>query len=323
MIFIGRLASRPVPAFNSPDAMLIALLILLGFAMLAYSLALARSALARRVAPGGEALALGAAVNFLDTLGIGSFAPTTAWFKFRHMVPDRLIPPTLLVGLTPPAIAQSIIFLVLLGVLVDPLLLFGCAAAMLAGGLVGAPLVARARVWIVQLVVAIGLLLAASAYAMTNLDLFPGGGTASGLPPALTAVAILANFGFGVLANFGVGNYAPSLVMLSLMGMDPRLCFPIMATGGSLMGAGASARHLAIGEVDLKVVLGLAIGGIPAVLVAALIVKAMPLATLRWLVLVVVLYAAAVMARAALKGWREGKAVAATAPLAVDPRSGS
>jgi uncharacterized membrane protein YfcA len=296
--------------------MLIALLIILGVAILAYGFALVRAALSRRVAPGAEALVLGAVVNFLDTLGIGSFAPTTAWFRFRRMVPDRLIPPTLLVGLTPPAMAQSIIYLILLGVLVDPLLLFGCATAVLAGGLVGAQLVARARVWVVQLVVAIGLVLAASAYAMTNLNLFPSGGTAAGLPPMLTIIAILANFGFGILANFGVGNYAPTLVMLSLMGMDPRLCFPIMAAGGSLMGAGASVRHIAIGEVDMRIVLGLAIGGIPAVLVAAFVVKQMPLEYLRWLVLVVVLYAAAVMGRASLRGWREGKAEAATAPLA-------
>ena len=301
--------------------MLIALLIILGVAILAYGIALGRAAVAKRVPPSPEALALGAAVNFLDTLGIGSFAPTTAWFKFRHMVPDRLIPPTLLVGLTPPAMAQSIIYLILLGVLVDPVLLFGCATAVLAGGLVGAQLVARARVWVVQAVVAIGLVLAASAYAMTNLSLFPGGGAATGLPPALTIVAILANFGFGILANFGVGNYAPTLVMLSLMGMDPRLCFPIMAAGGSLMGAGASVKHIAIGEVDMRVVLGLAIGGIPAVLIAAFVVKTMPVETLRWLVLVVVLYAAAVMGRAALKGWREGKAEGATAPLA--PEAGS
>jgi len=306
-----------------PDDMLFALLIFLGLAILAYGFALARAAIAKRVAPGGEALALGAVVNFLDTLGIGSFAPTTAWFKFRRMVPDRLIPPTLLVGLTPPAMAQSIIFLILLGVLVDPVLLFGSATAVLAGGLVGAPLVARARVWIVQLVVAIGLVLAASAYAMTNLHLFPGGGTAAGLPPTLTIIAILANFGFGILANFGVGNYAPTLVMLSLMGMDPRLCFPIMAAGGSLMGAGASVRHIAIGEVDMRVVLGLAIGGIPAVLVAAFVVKEMPLEYLRWLVFVVVIYAAAVMGRASLKGWREGKAEPATAPLAPEAGTGS
>jgi uncharacterized membrane protein YfcA len=119
-----------------------------------------------------------------------------------------------------------------------------------------------------------------------------------------TLVAIAASFGFGILANFGVGNYAPTLVMLSLMGMDPRLCFPIMAAGGSLMGAGASVRHFAIAEVDLRIVLGLAIGGIPAVLVAALLVKSMPVDILRWLVFVVVLYTGAVMLRAAITGRR-------------------
>ncbi|MFL6851508.1 MAG: TSUP family transporter, partial [Sphingomicrobium sp.] len=215
---------------------------------------------------------------------------------------DRLIPPTMVVGLTPPVMAESIVFLILLGVGVDPALLIGCAVATMVGGIVGAPLVAKARVWTVQLTVSIGLLLAAVAYAMTNLQLFPGGGSAAGLPPALTAVSIVASFGFGILANFGVGNYAPSLVMLSLMGMDPRLCFPIMAAGGSLMGAGASVRHFAIGEIDLRIVLGLAIGGIPAVLVAALLVKSMPVDILRWLVLVVVLYTAAVMLRASIRG---------------------
>lgn len=303
--------------------MLIALLILLGLAILAYGFALVRVAIAKRVAPGVEALALGAVVNFLDTLGIGSFAPTTAWFKFRRMVPDRLIPQTLLCGLTPPAMTESIIYLILLGVLVDPVLLFSCVIAVFIGGLVGVRLVTRARVWVVQMIVAIGLALAAAAYAMTNLHLFPGGGTASSLPLTLTIVAILANFAFGILANFGVGNYAPTLVMLSLMGMDPRLCFPIMAGGACLMGAGASIKHIGIGEVDMRVVLGLAIGGIPGVLVAAFIVKTMPIDTLRWLVFVVVVYAAAVMAHASVKGRREGRAEPATAPLAPEAEAAS
>ena len=296
--------------------MLTVLLILLGLAVLAYGFALARAAIAKRAVPGVEALALGAVVNFLDTLGIGSFAPTTAWFKFRRMVPDRLIPQTLLCGLTPPAMTESIVYLILLGVQVERVLLFSCVIAVFIGGLVGVPLVTRARVWVVQTIVAIGLLLAAAAYAMKNLDLFPGGGTADSLPPTLMIVAIIANFVFGILANFGVGNYAPTLVMFSLMGMDPRFSFPIMAGGAALMGAGSSYQHIRIGEVNLKVVLGLAIGGIPAVLVAAFIVKEMPIEYLRWLVFVVVLYATAVMAHAALKGWREGKAEAATAPLA-------
>src|SRR3954470_8828050 len=296
--------------------MLIALLVPLGLAILLFAFVLIRAAIAERATPGPEAILLGAVVSFFDTLGIGSFAPTAAWIKVRRLVPDRLLPPTMLVGLTPPAMTESIIFLLLLGVMVDPVLLFGSAIAVLLGGLLGAPLVARARVWIVQLVVAIGLLLAAAAYAATNLHLFPGGGTAAGLSPTLTVIAIVASFGFGVLLNFGVGNYAPTLVMLSLMGMDPRLCFPIMAGGAALMGAGAGARHIQIGTVDLRVVLGLAIGGIPAVFVAAFIVKTMPIETLRWLVIVVVLYAAAVMLRAAMLGRREHDAEPATAALA-------
>jgi uncharacterized membrane protein YfcA len=295
--------------------MLIALLVPLSLAILLFGFVLVRAAVVQRATPNLEAVLLGAVVNFFDTLGIGSFAPTTAWFKFRRMVPDRLIPPTMLVGLTPPSMAEAAIFLVLLGVMVDPVLLLGCVIALLMGGLLGAPLVARARVWVVQLVVAIALLLAAAAYAMTNLNLMPGGGTAAGLPVPLMIVAIAANFVVGVLLNFGVGNYAPTLVMLSLMGMDPRLCFPIMAGGAALTGAGASIRHIQIGQIDLRVVLGLAIGGIPAVLVAAFIVKTMPLELLRWLVIVVVLYAAAVMLRAALVGRREQHAEAATAPL--------
>jgi uncharacterized membrane protein YfcA len=168
---------------------------------------------------------------------------------------------------------------------------------------------------VVQTVVGIALVVAAILYALTNLHLMPGGGTAASLPLPLMAVAIAANFVFGVLLNFGVGNYAPTLAMFSLMGMDPRLCFPIMAAGASLMGAGASVRHIQIGQIDLRVVLGLAIGGIPAVLIAAFIVKTMPVELLRWLVILVVLYAAAIMVRAALHGRRTHRAEAATAAV--------
>jgi uncharacterized membrane protein YfcA len=296
--------------------MLTLIVILLALAILTNAAVLARAAIARKAIPTLEATLLGAVVNFFDTLGIGSFAPSAAWLRFRRLVPDRLIPPTMIVGLTPPAMAESVIFLILLGVMVDSVLLFGCAFATLLGGLVGAPLVARARVWIVQMVLAIGLVLAAAAYVMTNLHLFPGGGHASGLPPGPTLAAVAASFAFGILANFGVGNYAPTLVMLSLMGMDPRLCFPIMALGGSLRVAGAGVRHLQIGEGDLRIVLGLALGGIPAVLVAALIVKSMPTEMLRWLVVAVALSSAALLLRAALRGRREHRAEAATAAVA-------
>jgi uncharacterized membrane protein YfcA len=282
--------------------MLTALLIPLLLAVIVYAAMLFRAALARRSAPALEAVALGAMTNFFDTLGIGSFAPTMAWLKFRRLVPDRLIPCTMLVGHTLPAVAQAVIFLVLLGVLVDPGLLIGCVLALLMGGLLGVSLVIRTKVWVVQLVVGLALILAAILYALTNLHLMPGGGTAAGLPTSLMVVAITANFLFGILLNFGIGNYAPTLIMLSLMGMDPRLSFPIMAAGAALTATGASMRYISIGEVDLRIAGGIALGGIPAVLVAAFIVKSMSLDVLRWLVVCVVLYAALVMLKAALTG---------------------
>ena len=286
--------------------MLIALLIPLTLVAIICMGVLLRAAFRERAIPRLEATVLGAVVSFFDTLGIGSFAPTAAWFKFRKLVPDRLIPQTMLVGLTPPSILQGFIYLILLGVMVDPVLLVGCILACVIGGFIGVPLVVKARVWVVQAVVAVGLLLAAIAYALANLHLMPGGGTATGLPMSLTTLAIVASFVFGVLLNFGVGNYAPTLVLLSLMGMDPRLCFPIMAASAGLMGGSASVRHIQMGQMDLKIVLGMTLGGFPAVLVAAFIVKEMPVETLRWGVIVVVLYAAAVMARSAWMG-RKGE----------------
>ena len=285
--------------------MLIALLVPLALATLVFVVVLARTAIARRSwPPRWEAVALGAVTNFFDTLGIGSFAPTMAWLKVRKLVPDRLIPPTMLVGHSLPTMAQAAIFLVLLGVLVDPVLLVGCALALLMGGLIGAPLVAKAQPWVVQSIVGLALLVAAGLYGLANLDLMPGGGQAASLPLPLLLTAIAANFGLGILLNFGVGHYAPNLVLLSVMGMDPRLVFPIMAAGGALTVAGAGVRHIALGEIDLRLVIGIALGGIPAVFVAAFLVKSMPMEMLRWLVMAVVTYTALVMLRAAVIGRR-------------------
>jgi uncharacterized membrane protein YfcA len=297
--------------------MLAAILVLLAAAALYYAAVLVRGALAQRAFRlGWEPTAVGAVVNFFDTLGIGSFAPTMAWLKVRIRMDDRAIPCTLIVACTLPTILQAGIFLALLGVHVDTLLVAAYSVALLAGGLFGARLVRGARIWIVQLVVAAALLIAAALYAASNLHLLPAGGLAVSLPVPLMVCAVAASFAMGVLLNFGVGHYAPSLLMFSLMGMDPRLVFPIMATGGALAATVISARHVQARAADLKIALGFAIGGVPAVLVAALVVKDMPVAWLRWLVIVVVAYAASVVLRDAARAFRAGPAGEADLALA-------
>ncbi len=249
-----------------------------------------------------EAIGLGAVTNFFDTLGIGSYAQTTAWIKFRGLVPDSFIPATLNVGHAMPTITQSAIFLLILGVHVDPVLLASCIAAAVLGGVIGAPLVIRAPVPLVQAVVGVALLVAAVLYAMSNLGLMPVGGSATALPMAGLAVAVAVHFLLGALMAFGIGLYAPSLILLSLLGLDPRLAFPIMASACAFLMPTTGFSFMKSERIDLRMVLGIALGGIPAVLVAAFIVKEMPIIWLRWGVVVVVLYASFLLLRSAARG---------------------
>lgn len=278
---------------------LLAALAVLG---IVFTIVLLRTAIKRgEIRPNAEAIGLGAVTNFFDTLGIGSFATTTAWLKFRGLVPDSFIPATLNVGHALPTVAQSAIFLVILGVHVDPVLLASCIIAAVAGALVGAPIVVRTPVRLVQGVVGVALLIAASLYAMGNLNLMPTGGVAASLASPDMYIAIAAHFLLGALMAFGIGLYAPSLILLSLLGLDPRLAFPIMASACAFLMPTTGFSFMRTDRIDLKIILGIALGGIPAVLVAAFVVKEMPIVWLRWGVVVVVLYAALLLLRSAFK----------------------
>ncbi len=280
---------------------LYALLTALALLAIVFLTVIVRTAIKRGDLPASlfEAIGLGAVTNFFDTLGIGSFAPTTAWIKFRKLVPDSFIPAVLNVGHALPTVAQAAIFFVLLGVRVDPLLLTACIVAAVLGGLVGAPLVVRAPVRLVQGIVGVALLIAASLYAMSNLNWFPIGGDATALTGPFLYVAVGMHFLLGVLMSFGIGLYAPSLIMLSLMGLDPKLAFPIMAGACAFLMPTTGFRFAASERIDLKVVMGLALGGVPAVLLAAFVVKDLDVVVLRWLVVAVVLYASTLLLRSA------------------------
>ena len=279
---------------------MVVILLLAGLAMAALMFAAALIGQAHRrgqLRPNSEAIALGAVTDFFDTLGIGSFAPTTAWFKLRKMIPDSFIPGTLNTGHALPTIAQALVFITL--VKVDVGLLVGCIVAAILGALFGAPWVLRLPVRVVQGFVGAALLVAAVLYALTNLALLPAGGDALALPTDLMVLAVAIHFLLGALMAFGIGMYAPSLILLSLMGLNRQAAFPIMMGACAFLMPISGMRFVRAERIDLRVVLGLAIGGVPAVLLEAFVVKSLPLTALRWGVVVVVVYAAALLLRSA------------------------
>jgi uncharacterized membrane protein YfcA len=244
-------------------------------------------------------LALGFVTNFFDTLGIGSFAPTTAVCRLLRLVPDELIPGTLIVGHALPVVTQAMFFVS--AVDVDPLQLIGLIVACVAGGWLGAGVVTSLSRRAVQLGIGGALLVAAVFMLLGMLGQIPAGGTALALTPRALIVALAINFALGALLTLGIGNYAPSLIMFSLLGMDPRAAFPIMMGSGAFVATIAGVRFLSAGRFHRRASLGLTLGGIPGVIVAAWLVQSLPLGALRWLVLVVVTYAALTLLRAGLR----------------------
>lgn len=246
---------------------------------------------ARTPRPGDSAL--GFVTNFFDTLGIGSFAPTTAAFKLLGRVPDERIPGTLNVGHALPTVIQALIFI---GVVeVEPVTLIGMIGAAIAGAWIGAGVISRLPRLAIQLGMGVALLIASMLFVATNLSWLPGGGEALGLNGASLVVAVAANFVLGALMTLGVGLYAPCLVLVSLLGMNPLAAFPIMMGSCAFLMPIGGVRFVRTQRYDLRAALGLAIGGIPAVLIAAFIVKSLPIEWLRWLVAVVVAYTALLM----------------------------
>jgi uncharacterized membrane protein YfcA len=242
-------------------------------------------------------VAIGFITNFFDTLGIGSFATTTTAYKLLRIVRDEFIPGTMLAGHTLPVMAQAFIFMTV--VKVDPVLLALTIIAMACGGWLGVGIVSRLPRRLIQLGMGVALSLAALSMLMSQFGLFPSGGEASGLSFGKLCFAVAMYFLFGALCTLGIGHYAPSLVLFSMLGMDLHAAFPVMAGAGAFAGVVASIRFTSKRYVDQRAALGLTLGGIPAVLIAAFVVKSLPLDALRWLVLVVIVYTAMTMLRSA------------------------
>jgi uncharacterized membrane protein YfcA len=248
-------------------------------------------------APTPLSIGVGAVTNFFDTLGIGSFATTTALFRFFKMVPDRIIPGTLNTGHTLPTVVQAFFYISVIPV--DVVTLISMIAAAVAGAWLGAGIVAGWSKRNVQLGMGFALLAAAIFFTMRNLGLFPAGSTAIGVTGVRLVVAIAGNFLLGALMSLGIGLYAPCMILVSLLGMSETTAFPIMMGSCAFLMPVGGLKFIKERAYSLRVALGLAIGGIPGVIVAAKIVKSLDLTTVRWLVIVVVLYTAITMLHAA------------------------
>jgi uncharacterized membrane protein YfcA len=243
-------------------------------------------------------LLIGFITDFFDTLGIGSFATTSSIFKLKQVVPDENIPGTMNVGHCLPTIAEAFIFIAI--VQVDMLTMISMIVASMVGAWFGAAVVSNSPRRTIQVSLGIALLLAAFMMLMSQMSILPMGGQQLGLTGIKLCIAIVGNFLLGALMSLGIGLYAPCMVLVSMLGMDPRAAFPIMMGSCAFLMPIGSLKFIQSGRYDLRMSRLISLGGIPGVLLAAFFVKSLPLAVLRCLVICVVLYASTMLLRSAI-----------------------
>ena len=251
------------------------------------------------VRPVASDLWIGGVTSFLDTLGIGNYAQITAAFKLRGHPPDELIPGTLNVGNSVGILLSSALFISV--VPVEPVLLMAMVIASGAGAWIGAGVVSRMPRRMIQIFMGIALLLAAGFFTMTNLGIVPPSGSAMGLQGAKFVLAVAVNFVLGALMCAGIGNYAPSMALLALLGMNPIAAYPIMIASDGVLIPIASLGFIRSGRFAPAVAVGLTLGGFVGVLAAFPLVKMLSdhLTLMRWAVTGVIAYAAVAMLRSA------------------------
>ncbi len=252
--------------------------------------------------------------DFLDTLGIGSFAPCLFAFKALHALPqdaqgrdrDELAPGTLNVGHALPVIVEALLFLDF--VEVEPLTLVGLLLAACLGGLLGARWVSSWPVNTVRLALALCLLLTAAVVLMKQLGIGPYAGANEallGLHGWKLGVALAVNFFLGVLMNLGFGLYAPCMGLLLALGMDVGAIFPIMMGSTAIQMPLSAVVFIREGKYDPKAAVMIAVFGTLGVLAAFFLVRSMDLTVLLYLVIAVMLYTAAIYLRDGLRARRQ------------------
>lgn len=244
----------------------------------------------------------GFVANFLDTLGIGSFAPSSAAFKMTKSVDDVLVPGTLNVGDTVPVCVEAFLFFGF--VEMDVLTLILMLVASVVGSILMAGIVSSFDRKKVRYALFVGLFLLATVILLKVLNVPPFGtvGTALGLRGAKLVIAVVGNFIFGALMSIGVGLYAPCMAMVLALGMDAGCAFPaMMGSCAYLMAFGNGPKFIAEGRYDMFASLMQAIFGALGVLVAYIFVKSLPLETLTKVIVAVVYLTAFLYLRDAIK----------------------
>ena len=233
---------------------------------------------------------IGLVTVFFDTLGIGSFAPTTSLFKATNQVENELIPGTLNVATSIPVFIMAFIFIS--SIKVEAITLFSMIFSAMIGSIFAASMFKRFSKDFVKLILGIALLFTSILMTLGQFDIIDslGVGNEIGLKGNKLIFAVILNAIFGGFQAFGLGMYAPSMALVYFLGLSPEVAYPIMMGSSAFALFSASTKYIFDDNYNKKASISISIFGTVGVLIAAYIVKSLPIYYLTWLVIIVIIY---------------------------------
>ena len=255
----------------------------------------------------GLGMLIGFVTDFGDTLGIGSFATTTAAFRATHYLDDdRQLPGTLNAMHAIPVMVEALFFITAVKVELSTLLPMTTAAVV--GAYVGTHVTKNWHAPTVQRVMSAALFIAV-VIMIVRMITNPGADnalTVHGLHGWWLVLGIAFNVGVGILMTMGLGNYAPELIFFSLMGVNPAIAFPVMMLDAALIMPTTAWNVIKMDRVSWRGFAGVTIGGILGVIVAAKFFTSMDVQLLKLLIIVVSLWTAFGLFRDSFKqNWKK------------------
>ena len=254
----------------------------------------------------GAAFAVGIIANFLDTLGCGSYAPSTFMYKIFKQIDDIDIPGTLNVGNTFPVIFEAFIFTA--SVECDPVFLWIMYACAAVGSFGFATVVTKWPRNKIRYALGSAMVLLAIIMICSNLGVGPFGivGTATGLTGWKLIVAAVLNILWGALMDIGFGLYAPCMATCLLLGVNATACFPVFMGSCACLMPASSIEFIKTHRYDVPHTLGNMIGGCIGVFIAWKLVTELPMFWLINLVCVVLLWTSYTLISAANRDRKAG-----------------
>ncbi len=244
---------------------------------------------------------IGYVTDLLDTLGIGTFATSTALFKTTKLVEDdKEIPATLSTAHVIPVLVEALCFITI--VEVDLTTLLAMATASFLGAFIGARITKNWDTRRVQRVLGI-LLIVAAVIMVYRMIANPGADisdSAHGLHGIWIFVGIVFNFTIGVLMTMGLGNYAPELIFFSMLGINPSVALPVMMLDAAVILAASSTEFIKSDRVHWPGVLGIIIGGVFGVLTAAFFLSKLDINNFKILVVFIAIFTGTSLLRASV-----------------------